>query len=118
MNLNVEKKENMEILKVEGEIDVDTSLELKQKLKELTSKEVVVDLSLVNYLDSSALGVLIGMYKNLREEEGDLYLIVNSSYLKKIFNITNLNKVFNIFSSYDELDNFLRKEEESEKTKD
>jgi len=93
------------LLEVEGEVDVYTSPQLKQEIVNLTDtgvKHIIIDLSKVEYLDSTGLGVLIGALKRLREVEGNLALVGPGMRILRIFEITGLDKIFDIYSSADE----------------
>ena len=87
------------IISVVGEIDVATAPQLRESLHEVIVEDratVVLDLLAVTFLDSSALGVLVGGLKRCRELGGELYIVVTDPRLKKIFEITGLNEVFPI----------------------
>jgi len=91
--------EDLPVLTVVGEIDVATAPQLRESLHEVIAKgqaTVVLDLLAVTFLDSTALGVLVGGLKRCREFGGELYVVVADARLKKIFEITGLNKVFPI----------------------
>jgi anti-sigma B factor antagonist len=93
------------ILEIEGEVDVYTSPQLKQdivKLAEGGVKHVIINLSKVEYLDSTGLGVLIGGLKRLRESDGNLVLVGPGMRILRIFEITGLDKIFDIFSTEEE----------------
>ena len=85
-----------------GEIDVATAPPLRDRLQALIaagSPTVVVDLLGVTFLDSTALGVLVGALKRCREAGGDLPLVITEPRLLKVFEITGLTGVFPIHSS-------------------
>lgn len=93
------------VLEIEGEVDVYTSPELKQNLVKLAEdgvKHVIVNLSRVEYLDSTGLGVLIGGLKRLREIEGNLVLVGPGMRILRIFEITGLDKIFDIYQTDEE----------------
>jgi anti-sigma B factor antagonist len=93
------------VVKLEGEVDVYTAPQLKQKmigLLEAGANQVVVDLAKVEYFDSTALGVLIGGLKRIRERDGNLALVCPSPRIRRVFEITGLDKVFDIYNSTDE----------------
>ena len=105
MNLRVETRnvrEGVAVVALGGEVDVYTSPRVKQEILELlnggTSK-MVVDLTGVDYLDSTGLGVLIGGLKRARERDGDLKLICDNLRILRIFEITGLTKIFDIYRS-------------------
>src|SRR5256885_16349233 len=108
MNLRVETRtprEGITVISLGGEVDVYTSPRLKQEILDLlnggTSK-LVVDLTGVEYLDSTGLGVLIGGLKRARERDGDLKLICDNLRILRIFEITGLTKIFDIFRTESE----------------
>ncbi len=60
---------------------------------------VVLDLLGVTFLDSTALGVLVGALKRCRELGGELHVVVADPRIVKIFEITGLTSVFTIADS-------------------
>jgi len=105
MNIRVETHsptEDTAVVALAGEIDVYTSPKVKQEIVDLLTggkTKLVVDLSSVEYLDSTGLGVLIGGLKRSREREGDLKLICDNMRILRIFEITGLTKIFDIYKS-------------------
>jgi anti-sigma B factor antagonist len=103
MQMTVETRnvrDGMAVIALGGEVDVYTSPRLKQEMVDLLNKGItrlVVDLSAVEYLDSTGLGVLIGGLKRAREREGDLRLICDNLRILRIFEITGLTKIFDIY---------------------
>lgn len=93
------------IIHVDGELDVYTAPQLKEALAEGVNGEyrlIVVDLTQVGFLDSTALGVLVGGRRSAQEEGGDVVLVVDSPHLKKMFRITGFETVFGIHRTLDE----------------
>jgi anti-anti-sigma factor len=82
------------VVVVRGEIDVATSPELRNQLNALISrgaKEITLEFSDVSFVDSSGLGVLVGTYKRLREDEsGSIRIVGAQSSVRKVFEITGL----------------------------
>jgi anti-sigma B factor antagonist len=105
MNLKVDTRhprEGVAVIGLSGEVDVYTSPRLKQEIVDLLNSgthKLVVDLTGVEYLDSTGLGVLIGGLKRAREREGDLKLICDNLRILRIFEITGLTKIFDIYRS-------------------
>jgi anti-sigma B factor antagonist len=96
------------VILLEGEVSVYTKSQPKEKITDLLNEGkaiFAIDLTKVNYLDSTALGVLIGGLKRCRElnENGNLYLICPKKNIKRVFELTGLDKNFEICSSEDEL---------------
>ncbi len=94
------------VVSVQGEIDVYSSPKLKEKIMELFeagSETFAVDLTKVSYIDSTGLGVLIGALRRAREKNGNVILVFSSQRLKRIFEITGLDKNFTIYENSDSL---------------
>jgi anti-sigma B factor antagonist len=90
------------VVAVRGEIDLFTAPELKQKLTDAIEggkTRIVVDLSDTTFLDSTALGVLIGAVKRLRSREGALVIVNTDQNIAKTFEITGLDQIFTILST-------------------
>jgi anti-sigma B factor antagonist len=60
---------------------------------------IIVDLTHVEFLDSTGLGVLVGGMRRLRSVGGDFALVCDQEKLLKIFRITGLDRVFTLHSS-------------------
>jgi anti-sigma B factor antagonist len=88
-----------------GEVDPYTAPELKKALIaaiEAGARRVIVDLTETTFIDSTTLGVLIGGVKRLRPEGGDLAIVVSDYNIRKIFEITLLDRIFAIFDTRDD----------------
>jgi anti-sigma B factor antagonist len=87
------------VVTVNGEIDVTSAPVLRDALAGPSTTEsphIVVDLRGVTFLDSTALGVLVGAHKQCRERGGELGLAISEPRILKIFEITGLTDVFTI----------------------
>jgi anti-sigma B factor antagonist len=93
------------VITIVGELDLYTAPRLKESLLAAISAgtlSIVVDMTGVHFIDSSALGVLIGGVKRLKPNDGKLVLVSVDENVNWIFQITGLNSVFDIFSTRDE----------------
>ncbi|NLE73884.1 MAG: STAS domain-containing protein [Actinobacteria bacterium] len=93
------------VIRVNGELDVYTAPQLKNALSEGASQghhSLVIDLTCVGFLDSTALGVLVGGQKQMEAEAVRLSLVITDPNLAKIFRITGLDGLFEIYSSVSE----------------
>jgi len=98
-------RQGVPVLAIQGEVDVSTAPELRERLLALAERgttTAVVDLSEVSFVDSTALGVLVSGVKRLRSAGGDLRLVVTQPRITKVFEITGLTDVFEIYSSADD----------------
>lgn len=87
---------------VTGEIDLASSPELRRMLHDQLEDEgvvtLVVDLEGVTFIDSSGLGVLVGVLKRVNEAPTERVLRVSGVHgaVRKVFEITGLDEVFTI----------------------
>src|SRR6476619_3044239 len=94
-----------QVVAVTGEIDLFTAPELKAALGETLESgrsRIVVDLSDTTFLDSTALGVLIGAVKRLRSRDGALVIVNVDQNIAKTFEITGLDQIFTILATRDD----------------
>lgn len=101
MDLSIAKHQNdMEIfVQVGGEIDAYTAPKLREELLPLAegkNKSITVNLKDVSYMDSTGLGVFVGLFKQLDKNDGELKLVELSDRLKRLFQITGLSNIMNI----------------------
>lgn len=93
------------LVAVSGESDLYTAPHLKGELLRLIgsgSSRVVVDLTKTSFVDSATLGVLLGGLKRLRPQGGEIALVVDDANIRKIFEITLLDRVFPIVQTLPE----------------
>ena len=98
-------KDGIEVIDVQGEIDMYTAPRLRELLIDLVSKgsyQLVVNLDKVGFLDSTGLGVLVGGLKRVRAHDGSLDLVCTQQRILKIFRITGLTEVFGIYETVDQ----------------
>lgn len=80
-----------------GEIDIFNSTEFKNQLLELLAQnpgDLVLDCDKLEYIDSTALGVLVTVLKHVKSSGGQMHLKKIRPNLTKLFKITSLDKVF------------------------
>lgn len=85
------------IIEPQGELDIYTSPTFKNKvLNSYDEKktDLVVDGERLEYIDSTGLGALISIFKAIEEDENKIHLINIKPNIKKLFDITELDKLF------------------------
>jgi anti-sigma B factor antagonist len=94
------------VVHLEGEIDLAAAPALQQHLDDLIasgSSTIVVDLLDATFLDSVALGVLVGALERCRAAGGTLHLVVTNRRISKVLEITGLDKVFPLHNRWNGL---------------
>ena len=98
-------KDGIEVIDVQGEIDMYTAPRLRELIINLVSKghyQLVVNLDKVGFLDSTGLGVLVGGLRRVRAHDGSLDLVCTRERILRIFRITGLTEVFGIYETVDQ----------------
>ena len=109
----IDKKriEGLILLSVEGIIKLGQSAEfLAQSLERTLEKDeghVLLDLSKINYIDSTGIGELVGYLGRFAERERKLILVSPSDRIKKLLKVAQIDSLFPI---YDHLDQALAAE--------
>jgi anti-sigma B factor antagonist len=83
----------------------DETMELEQKIRDLASggnQKLVIDLTQVEFINSWALGVLIGGHVNYSKRGGHIKLASMSKRIDQLLVITKLVRIFEIHESVDE----------------
>lgn len=106
MELNVERQPGtgIPVVRVTGEVDVHSAPQLRDGIStELASgaSAVVVDLSSVDFMDSTGLGALVAARTAAGERGLALPVVCTSERILKLFAITGLTGVFDIQPSVD-----------------
>jgi anti-sigma B factor antagonist len=90
------------IVSLAGEVDLYVAPEFKQQLLDVLNQglsALTVDLSEVSFINSTTLGVLVGSSMRLRERAGDLGLVCSEPAVIRIFEITGLDRTFDLHAT-------------------
>lgn len=94
------------LARVAGELDIATAPKLREQLLAAISAHgprLVLDLGDVGFLDSTGLGVIVGVLKRARTLGGDLRLVCPTSSVRRVFEITALDRTMPLAGSVDEV---------------
>jgi anti-sigma B factor antagonist len=98
---------NLPVLAVTGELDLAVAPWLRDQLDALFvggASSLVVDMSGAAFLDSTALGVLVGALNKCRELGGQVHLVVTEPQILRVLRITGLTHAFALHQSSIELE--------------
>jgi anti-sigma B factor antagonist len=93
------------VLAVVGELDVFTSPVLRDRLLDLVASgcyDLIVDLSEVTFLDSTAMGVFVGGRKRVLAHRGSFALAGPRESIARLFRMTGLDKLLCVHASLDD----------------
>jgi len=90
------------VVTVSGDADLYAATTVERELLRLVEdgrQSIVVDLTDATFIDSTMLRVLVNVSKRLRPAGGELLVVCREQNIRKIFEITLLDRVFTIFDS-------------------
>ena len=80
-----------------GELDEHAAYHTRITLDEVFSqgefKQIIIDLSELDFMDSTGIGVLIGRYKKMKDKRIPIFICNPSSHAEKIFKMTGLYEI-------------------------
>jgi anti-anti-sigma factor len=110
LEIKLKKTKDIPVLELVGraiDVDVEKFSKRLQAVYKKGAKCIVIDLSKTNFVDSHGLGIIV-YYNTLMQKEGRQLVILNEnpdsrSYVRRLFELTNLDKVLRTVSSVDEI---------------
>ena len=93
------------VIAVHGQADLHTAPELRSAIGDAIDRgamSLVVDFSEATFIDSMTLGVLLGALKQLRPSGGSVGIVCTDPHIRRIFEITLLDRVFSLHESRDD----------------
>jgi len=105
MQVNQAEKNGVLVFYMSGEIDINTAPQVKKTFDRVIankSEKVILNFKDVTYIDSSGLATLVEILKGLRSYGGKLKLSNLSTKVKNLFEITKLEKLFDIVPEEEE----------------
>ena len=105
MEIKIKNHEDVKIIALSGDVDMDTSPELRRQLLLLIDQRtpvIMVDLENVTYMDSSGIATFVEGLKNMMAYRGRLKFFRIPTKVKDIFTFSKLDKVFDMYGSMED----------------
>ncbi len=102
MQINMEDKGGVVVCRIEDDVDINSSPDVRVYFEQLTrekKEKILINFEVVNYVDSSGLATFVEILKNMRTYGGKLKLTNLSDKVRGLFEITKLDKLFDIAAS-------------------
>jgi anti-sigma B factor antagonist len=93
--------DGVDIVSVSGEIHVTTAPRFRQALDTIIDRgeaTLVLDLSAVEFIDSTGLSVLLNGLRLVNQRHGRMALVCSNPTVLRLFQITSLDSTFEIYS--------------------
>lgn len=98
---------------LEGDITIGCSLSFKEEIKKAIAEHncytILLDLENVSFMDSSGLGMLISLFKDINEHSGSIVFYNVQDYVRKLIKLVRLDQVFTVADTKDEAYEKLKK---------
>jgi anti-sigma B factor antagonist len=94
-------REEVAILTLKGRLALGESNVLRERVTQLAAAgrfKIVVDLSAVDYIDSTGLGILVICFTSLKKQGGALKLVNPNKRNVELLLLTKLHTVFEVFN--------------------
>ncbi|MFY0608213.1 MAG: STAS domain-containing protein [Cyclobacteriaceae bacterium] len=103
ININSEKKESHQLIKVIGEVDASTSIELDNALKAAAEvgSDILMDLQSLEYISSAGLGVFISYLDEFKSRDIKLVIFGLNAKVLEVFEILGLQHLMTITSDFE-----------------
>ena len=104
MEHHIKDQNGAVVISFEGDVDLQSSPNAREILLECVNRNrpLLVDLSRVNYIDSSGVSSLVEALQNARKRGSELVLVAVSESAMRVFKLARLETVFTIFETLDE----------------
>jgi anti-sigma B factor antagonist len=100
LRLRTVRREGVAVVELGGELELHNASLLREELAALCAVEkpsVIVDLSMLTFMDSTGIGVLVQGFKAARARSGTLALVCPSQRLMRLFEIAGLTSALLFF---------------------
>ena len=104
MEISEERINDIYLLVLSGRLDATCSAQLKDTVSAMIDAQkmkILIDLSAVHFIDSSGLGMLVACLRSAAKANGTLKITSLQESPKKLFEVTRLDRVFEIFDDRD-----------------
>jgi anti-sigma B factor antagonist len=105
LSIHVHLVEDTQVFELVGSLDIATSPTVRAALTSASERgnhRLIVDLTRVDFLDSTGLGALIGGQRRAKEFDGEVRLVAKEGQILRLLRITGLLKVFAVYATLDE----------------
>ncbi|MCH6268382.1 MULTISPECIES: anti-sigma F factor antagonist [Neobacillus] len=97
LNIELETKHDVLLIRLSGELDHHTADELREKASSVIEnngiRHIVLNLAQLTFMDSSGLGVILGRYKQIKQVHGEMVVCAISPAIQRLFDMSGMFKI-------------------------
>ncbi|WP_350431938.1 STAS domain-containing protein [Shewanella sp. H8] len=107
MNIEIEKYNNYQVIKLYGEVDLSNSRNIKLDIIKLikSKNNIIVDFTHLQYIDSSGMASLVEAFNEAKENDTEFHIVGANGSPLQVLQLTRLNTVFNLADSVEVVGN-------------
>lgn len=108
--VQTENRANYLWVKLTGELVLSQSNDVKEQVRSHlmnAGENVIIDMSAVDFIDSSGLGVLIAWFKTVNQHQGQIIFVGVSQYVQRIIHLAKLDKILTQTATIEEAEQLL-----------
>ena len=104
LHIDIKREADATVFSLQGSLDLATSPAVRAALVDAAGSgahDMIVDLTGLEFLDSTGLGALIGAQRRALEQSGRVRLVVTEGPISRLLNITGLVRIFSVYRTLD-----------------
>jgi len=101
----IDAKQHLSSISIFGDLDGNTSPKLLKEIESLIEQgtlNIILDLTQIEFISSSGIGVIAVSSKELSQKNGKIMIVCDNGKVLSLFDITNLSKVITIYKTLDD----------------
>lgn len=91
------------IIMISGELDHHYAEYVRQKIDsemmKATTRNIVFDLTGLEFMDSSGIGVIAGRYRNIRKLDGNAAIVSSNLQINRLLDMSGIHKIMTVYNS-------------------
>jgi stage II sporulation protein AA (anti-sigma F factor antagonist) len=96
----MEVAQNVLCIRLSGELDHHFADELREKatmaIEKYNIRHIILNLESLSFMDSSGLGVILGRYKQVQQQNGEMIVCAISPAIQRLFDMSGLFKIIRL----------------------
>lgn len=104
--IDLEKREDILCVRLDGELDHHTAIQLREKvdraIKNLGLSNILLNLERLTFMDSSGLGVILGRYNQVKSLGGEMVVCCVKPQVKRLFEMSGMFKIVQVTVNEDD----------------
>ncbi len=116
MTIDFIEEKNALIMQISGEIDHRYAAEIREKADAMIAKDLkacfIIDMSSVNFMDSSGIGMILGRYKLVKSYSADFLIVSQNAAVGKILDMSGIYKIIPVYPDLSAAINSINAKEE------